>query len=241
MKNLHLKALQGAIGAAVLAVAVPSAHASFVDNALTGNIEYNGWDVLNNSALNSTQLSAGFTANEAGSGDATLTMLSGAHFPAGSSIYSFGGDSMFSVADATAISGIETVVFSILTWPNPSFGDGSTAAGAVSVAPVLSYNGGTQALAADYIGANDEGPFSGGGFDVDTFSYTYQWDLSLLAGITDYDIEWGQINHTGLLALQLEQSDSFTMSAAVVPVPAAVWLFGSGLLGLVGIARRRRV
>jgi len=26
----------------------------------------------------------------------------------------------------------------------------------------------------------------------------------------------------------------------VVPIPAAVWLFGSGLLGLVGIARRRR-
>ena len=26
----------------------------------------------------------------------------------------------------------------------------------------------------------------------------------------------------------------------VVPVPAAVWLFGSGLLGLVGVARRRR-
>lgn len=28
--------------------------------------------------------------------------------------------------------------------------------------------------------------------------------------------------------------------AAVVPVPAAVWLFGSGLLGLVGIARRKQ-
>lgn len=27
---------------------------------------------------------------------------------------------------------------------------------------------------------------------------------------------------------------------AVVPVPAAVWLFGSGLLGLAGLARRRR-
>jgi hypothetical protein len=25
-----------------------------------------------------------------------------------------------------------------------------------------------------------------------------------------------------------------------VPVPAAVWLFGSGLLGLVGIARRKQ-
>ena len=27
----------------------------------------------------------------------------------------------------------------------------------------------------------------------------------------------------------------------VVPVPAAVWLFGSGLLGLVGVARRKRI
>ena len=29
--------------------------------------------------------------------------------------------------------------------------------------------------------------------------------------------------------------------AAVVPVPAAVWLFGSGLLGLIGVARRKKV
>ena len=28
-------------------------------------------------------------------------------------------------------------------------------------------------------------------------------------------------------------------SVAAVPVPAAVWLFGSGLLGLVGVARRK--
>ena len=28
-------------------------------------------------------------------------------------------------------------------------------------------------------------------------------------------------------------------SFTVIPVPAAVWLFGSGLLGLVGIARRK--
>ena len=28
--------------------------------------------------------------------------------------------------------------------------------------------------------------------------------------------------------------------ASPVPVPAAVWLFGSGLLGLVGVARRRK-
>ncbi|MGB7933244.1 MAG: VPLPA-CTERM sorting domain-containing protein, partial [Gammaproteobacteria bacterium] len=28
--------------------------------------------------------------------------------------------------------------------------------------------------------------------------------------------------------------------AAVVPLPAAVWLFGSGLLGLIGISRRMK-
>ena len=34
--------------------------------------------------------------------------------------------------------------------------------------------------------------------------------------------------------------DTFGEATAVIPVPAAVWLFGSGLLGLVGVARRRR-
>ena len=37
---------------------------------------------------------------------------------------------------------------------------------------------------------------------------------------------------------------AFTATAdgfAVVPVPAAVWLFGTGLIGLVGLARRKRV
>jgi hypothetical protein len=32
---------------------------------------------------------------------------------------------------------------------------------------------------------------------------------------------------------------SYSMSIAAVPVPAAVWLFGSGLIGLVGVARRK--
>jgi len=34
-------------------------------------------------------------------------------------------------------------------------------------------------------------------------------------------------------------ADVVAKLGAVVPVPAAVWLFGSGLLGLVAVARRK--
>jgi hypothetical protein len=34
--------------------------------------------------------------------------------------------------------------------------------------------------------------------------------------------------------------DNLYIDAAVVPVPAAVWLFGSGLLGLIGVARKKK-
>lgn len=39
---------------------------------------------------------------------------------------------------------------------------------------------------------------------------------------------------------QTASSYSMTVTASPIPVPAAVWLFGSGLLGLVGIAGRKR-
>lgn len=46
---------------------------------------------------------------------------------------------------------------------------------------------------------------------------------------------------TGCCAVATASSDGMALVAAtVVPVPGAIWLFGSGLLGLVGIARRKR-
>jgi len=41
------------------------------------------------------------------------------------------------------------------------------------------------------------------------------------------------VNFTGLGGVEI------VVDLAPIPVPAAVWLFGSGLLGLVGVARRR--
>ena len=53
---------------------------------------------------------------------------------------------------------------------------------------------------------------------------------------------WGWLNH-GTNCIQGDCShvvaSDWLFTATVVPVPAAVWLFGSGLLAIVGMARRR--
>ena len=38
-----------------------------------------------------------------------------------------------------------------------------------------------------------------------------------------------------------DTGSTFSMTVTAVPVPAAVWLFGAGLIGLIGVARRQRV
>ena len=46
-----------------------------------------------------------------------------------------------------------------------------------------------------------------------------------------YTVDFGQ---------KLTAPGSWVGDIAAVPVPAAVWLFGSGLIGLLAIGRRRR-
>ncbi|MAT65885.1 MAG: hypothetical protein CMN57_09595 [Gammaproteobacteria bacterium] len=66
-----------------------------------------------------------------------------------------------------------------------------------------------------------------GGFDSLTLA-------SLGAGLEwEYSLLTDAFGSTDILRMSV-------VSTSAVPVPAAVWLFGSGLLGLVGVARRRR-
>jgi hypothetical protein len=59
------------------------------------------------------------------------------------------------------------------------------------------------------------------------------WD-GLISNVTTLDLSLDIVPVLG----QDGAVDNFTLTA--VPVPPAVWLFGSGLLGLVGMARRKR-
>ncbi len=49
----------------------------------------------------------------------------------------------------------------------------------------------------------------------------------------------GFLDETGVGFITVDYSLANAQANTVVPVPAAVWLFGSGLLGLVGVARRK--
>lgn len=71
-----------------------------------------------------------------------------------------------------------------------------------------------------------------GALDVPVeFAWTH-FDLNAGAIITEILGYWSINSTSGQI--------SFATTPSTVPVPAAVWLFGSGLLGLVGVARRRK-
>ena len=65
----------------------------------------------------------------------------------------------------------------------------------------------------------------------ETFVFGSGWHNLSSVNFTDYTYDNG--SSFGLLAF-----DNIVVTA--VPIPAAVWLFGSGLLGLVGICRRTK-
>ena len=78
-----------------------------------------------------------------------------------------------------------------------------------------------------YDGAYDIYTYMGG--DISPFSDS--WDIAdAVRGTIGADCD--EVNCNALT--------SHIAAYGVVPVPAAVWLFGSGLLGLVGIARRKK-
>jgi len=105
----------------------------------------------------------------------------------------------------------------------------------------LTHGNGTSTTAANGFGSFD--------IKLDGFSLASGgsaiWTIDLgLTGVTNSDfnalslIPPGDVQTFAALKFVMGPGDDSAFGA-VVPVPAAVWLFGSGLIGLIGVARRK--
>lgn len=183
-----------------------------------------------------------------GSGDANLNKIAngtgGGPYPAGSAIY-YGGFSAdinnnggtLSVTDVTPVAGLSNLVLQIQigeAWTYDFWND---------VLPTLSYNGGTQDLAADdshlleaFFNGTVTMPTGEEAVYINT--YLLQWDLSSLGPIAGVSIKFTGVQHAQLYALRLDQSDEY--SPAVVPEPGTLTLAGMAGVGLMVACRTRR-
>ncbi|AGA27940.1 hypothetical protein [Singulisphaera acidiphila] len=200
--------------------------AALVNPGLSGTTEYDGWVGLTSGNYSgypgfpgTGSWFAPLAPNQTGSGSAGVFKVSdgsgGGPFPASGSMYfgsfsatinAYGGT--LAVADSTPVTGVKNVVLQIQigeAWTYDFFG---------RALPTLSYNGGTQALAATssvvldrYYNGTVEMP--SGLEDVYINTYLIQWDLSSLPSVTSFSISFDGVEHAQLYALQLDQSDEY--------------------------------
>jgi hypothetical protein len=71
----------------------------------------------------------------------------------------------------------------------------------------------------------------GGVSGMTAYGFTDFWDYCWLSCLSDYN----DVYYASLYAM----SEQLVVPTPT-PVPAAVWLFGSGFIGLIGIARRKK-
>ena len=157
----------------------------------------------------------------AGSVDLTLTVSGGVGIAEVTQVY-------LNVADG--ITGLGNGAFS-----------GSGPSGTVTYAPV------TPPIRADGSGLYDiliDFPTSGNTFDASE-SVTVQFTAAGLVASSFNDWSTLELDSTTgpyLAAAKFQSTGDGSQSdwVGAVPIPAAVWLFGSGLIGLIGIARRKK-
>ena len=112
---------------------------------------------------------------------------------------------------------------------------GVTQIGGIVFAEFFSELDGGGVSAAEILGG---GPLFGSE-DWVTYNFTTFAGANVDGGVT---LQLGAVcgGDTGCLSDVYFDNVSVTVDVSAVPVPAAAWLFGSGLIGLAGIARKRK-
>lgn len=239
--TLRRVAVAAALSAVALGASANGTNAAFVDVA--GSSAVDGFNNLVAGRVTTAGLVAGLSSNVAGSaGAAKLQRLSGGFYPASFGLYSFSTDSTFGINVASAIADLQSVTLQTFVSIDTSQGIlGLTAAGYL---PTLSYNGGTQQLAAAYTLTPVSGGFGMDGSpleaDPNNPNYGYfSWDLSgVTTPITSFSVNFGLTVHSSALAFQLDQS---TLAPVPEPESYALMLAGIAAVGLVVRRRQRAV
>ena len=237
MSTLFRSAALAASLIATGAVSANTTHDAFVNVA--NSATFDGFNQLIAGRITAANLTAGLASNVADSDHAaTLRRLSGAFYPASFGLYSFSTDSTFAFNVASAVEDLSAVT--LQTFISVDTSQGVTGLLSAAYLPTLSYNGGTQALAAVYNVTSVSGGFGMDGTpleaDPNNPNYGYfTWDLSgITTPITSFSVNFGISVHSSALAFQLDQ--------VTTPVPEpetyALMLAGMGVVGLV--ARRRK-
>lgn len=222
------------------------------DLGLTGTTDFDAWTTLSNSVYagygNFPGLSPwpGGIASNLG-GDAEVVKVAngagGGPYVGSGSLY-FGGFSdvpntfggTVAAVDGSALAGLNTVVFQVQiaeAWGYDLFS---------GIGPVLSYNGGTQRLAATYsntMASVFNGTFTTPLGEEDLFINLqgFQWDLNSISDpITSFSIEFSAVQHAQIYGMRLDQTDA-VYGSAVVPEPATSAALG---LGAAALLRRKK-
>lgn len=212
-----------------------------VNFLLPGISEQGGWEKLGTNYAGNSWGSQGYPTGYPGAGPwpspispnvsgstsgATFTKDSGNGYFSGSSIYDAGSSGMFSLTDNAPLGNLATVILQL------------DVGAPVGVVPTLSFNNGSQALAANYF-ASFAGEYTANGPSgpYPTTNHAWQWDLSgVTEEITSYAIRWGSVpnNHLTQYEVTLTAGDTFMQA---VPEPTSAMLITIGALTL--MCRRR--
>jgi len=130
-----------------------------------------------------------------------------------------------------------TITFDTVVAQEDGLGDLSSILGGQAADSI---NNGTLTIRPAFSAQTDVFQIGGFQFDIDTLSIDFAMDTSFLAMSGTGTLSGGGFDSTAAtFDFTSNPGSTYSLTIAAVPVPAAVWLFGSGLIGLIAVARRQ--